>query len=365
MTSNTLMPSLVVISLLSSNALLGCQTNSLDHTAQTRAVIDDKNWSATTIESRLFQTATNYEWQLTHVSDDKGRIKPFNQKLPLIMEVHPSLLTFIQGCQHYRVSFDMWLPLPYPYGQIDVREPSDNCTTVNNSIVENLNDKGSIKNKTGHVLNRIFIPYSDTAFRFYPVIPNSGQRSNKTLKQLALKTNKGKTLIFSGTPKPEHPVAGIPLTNELLERYKWRLIRATDNTNKAIHKFNRPDIPITASYRLDAHDYSNPQQSSFSQNAGFSVGCNGAGGSYALSTNQTLLIGGNPSTMVGCGDDINDIESSISRLMLYSSSQLTLTNLDEQGTSSPSNKPESRYLLTQKLESGETLIWKNEEKKVP
>ncbi|WP_351190202.1 hypothetical protein, partial [Shewanella sp. TB4-MNA-CIBAN-0142] len=78
-----------------------------------------------------------------------------------------------------------------------------------------------------------------------------------------------------------------------------------------------PDLPITANYRLGSHDYSHPQQSSFSQGVGFSVGCNGAGGSYALSTNQTLLIGGNPSTMVGCGDDIDDIESSLSRLMLY------------------------------------------------
>ena len=346
---------LVVISTLLPLALLGCQTST---------VIDDKNWSATTLESRLFQTTTKYEWQLTHVSDDKGRIKPFSQKLPLIMEVHPSLLTFTEGCQRHQVSFDMWLPLPYLYGQIDVREPSDgdNCTTVNHSIIENLSNKNTIKNKTGNVVNGVFIPYSDTAFRFDPVLPNSAQSSNKTLKQLALKTNKGKTLIFSGTPKPEYRVAGIPLTNELLERYQWRLISATDDTNKTINKFNRPDVPITANYRLGSHDYSNPQQSSFSQGVGFSVGCNGAGGSYALSTNQTLLIGGNPSTMVGCGDDIDDIESSLSRLMLYSSSQLTLNNLDKQRISNPS---ESSYLLTQKLESGETLIWQNEVKKIP
>jgi hypothetical protein len=356
---NHLRVSLVVISTLLPLALLGCQINSLNHSAQTSTVIDDKNWSATTLESRLFQTTTKYKWQLTHVSDDNSRIKPFNQKLPLIMEVHPSLLTFTEGCQRHQVSFDMWLPLPYLYGQINIRKLSDNCTTVNHSIIENLSNKNTIKNKTGNVVNGVFISYSDTAFRFDPVLPNSAQSSNKTLKQLALKTNKGKTLIFSGTPKPEYPAAGIPLTNELLERYQWRLISANDDTNKTINKFNRPDVPITANYRLGSHDYSNPQQSSFSQGIGFSVGCNGAGRSYALSTNQTLLIGGNPSTMVGCGDDI---ESSLSRLMLYSSSQLTLNNLDKQRISNPSNNSdnsESSYILTQKLESGETLVWQN------
>lgn len=362
---NHLRVPLVVISTLLPLALLGCQTNSLNHSAQTSTVIDDKNWSATTLESRLFQTTTKYEWQLTHVSDDNGQIKPFNQKLPLIMEVHPSLLTFTEGCQRHQVSFDMWLPLPYLYGQINVREPSDNCTTVSHSIIENSNNKNTIKNKTGNVISGVFIPYSDTAFRFDPVLPNSAQNSNKTLKQLALKTNKGKTLIFSGTPKPEYPVAGMPLTNELLERYQWRLISATDDTNKTINKFNRLDVPITANYRLGSHDYSNPQQSNFSQGIGFSVGCNGVGGSYALSANQTLLIGGNPSTMVGCGDDIDDIESSLSRLMLYSSSQLTLINIDKQRVSHPSDNSESSYLLTQKLESGETLIWKNGVNKTP
>ena len=359
---------LAIISALLPLALLGCQTNSLNHTAQTSVVIDDENWSASTLESRLFQTATKYEWQLTHVSDNKGRIKPFNQKLPLTMEVHPSLLIFIEGCQRHQVSFDMWLPLPYLYGQINVGEPSSNCIIVNNSTIENLSNKNTVKNQIGNVVDHVFVPYSDIAFRFDPVQPNSTKHSNQMLKQLALKTNKGKTLIFSGTPKPEYPVAGITLTNELLEQYQWRLIGATDDNNKTIHKFNRPDVPIIANYRLDAHNYSNPQQSGFSQVIGLSVGCNGASGSYALSTNQTLLIGGNPSTMVGCGDDIDDIESSISRLMLYSSSHLTLTRSDNDQLSGSINELKEQkpsYLLTQKLKTGETLVWQNEEKKTP
>ena len=149
---NHLRVPLVVISTLLPLALLGCQTNNLNHSAQTKTVIDDKNWSATTLESRLFQTTTKYEWQLTYVSDDKGRIKAFNQKLPLIMEVHPSLLTFTEGCQRHQVSFDMWLPLPYLYGQINVSEPSDNCTTVNHSIIENLSNKNTIKNNKQSII---------------------------------------------------------------------------------------------------------------------------------------------------------------------------------------------------------------------
>lgn len=367
MTLNTLTPSLLVVSLLSSMSLLGCQTNNLNRTAQTSAVIDDKNWSAITLKPRLFQTATKYDWQLTHVSDDKGRIKAFHQKLPLTMEVHPSLLIFIEGCQRHQVSFDMWLPLPYFYGQINVGEPSSNCIIVNNSTIENLSNKNTVKNQIGNVVDHVFVPYSDIAFRFDPITPMSAQFSNQTFKQLALKTNKGKTMIFSGTPKPEYPVAGIPLTNELLERYKWRLIRAADKTGKTISELTQADMPITATYQLDTYDQSENepeqdyQQGAYGQSVSVRVGCNGVSGPYAISTNQTLLTGSFPSTMVSCGDAMDKIETHIRRLMLYNDSQLTLTTLDKKGISNPSNKPESSYILTQKSASGETLVWQSEE----
>lgn len=377
MTLNTLMPSLLAISLLSSMSLLGCQTNNLTRTAQTSATINDKNWSATTLKPRLFQTATNYEWQLTHISDDKGLIKPFNQKLPLTMEVHPDFLTFTEGCQTQDVYFSMWLPLPYPYTYPDLRDLSHNCTVVDHANIRSKNYKSGIQGDAERVLNSTFIShtrYADVAFRFDPITPMSAQFSNQTFKQLALKTSAGKTLIFSGIPKPEHSMAGIPITNELLERYKWRLIRATDKTGKAIRGLIRADIPIIATYQLDIYDQSDNepeqdyQQGAYGQSVRVSGGCNGIGGPYALSTSQTLLTGGFPSTMVSCDDTIDDVETRFRRMMLYSASQLTLGHLENyplSGSVNELNEQKPSYLLTQKLESGETLIWKNEPKKTP
>jgi hypothetical protein len=63
----------LVISTLLPLALLGCQANSLNHSAQTSTVIDDKNWSATTPKTDCFKRSpTTTDWQLTHVvGDDK------------------------------------------------------------------------------------------------------------------------------------------------------------------------------------------------------------------------------------------------------------------------------------------------------
>lgn len=372
MTLNTLTPSLLVVSLLSSMSLLGCQTNNLNRTAQTSAVIDDKNWSATTLKPRLFQTATKYDWQLTHVSDDKGRIKAFHQKIPLTMEVHPDFLTFKKGCQTQDVSFSMWLPLPYPYAYADLRDSSNNCTVVDNARIRSLNHDSSIKGDIESVLNSTFIPhtrYEDVAFRFDPITPMSAQFSNQTFKQLVLKIRDGKVLIFSGMLKPESPVTGIPLTNALLEQYQWNLISSTDKTGKVLEEFTQADMPITATYQLDTYDQSENepeqdyQQGAYGQSVSVSVGCNGVSGPYAISTNQTLLTGSFPSTMVSCGDAMEKIETHIRRLMLYSDSQLTLTTLDKKGISTPSDKPKFSYILTQKSASGETLVWQSEDKR--
>ena len=368
MTLIRLISPLLTIGLLSSIALFGCQSTRLNSTVFTNPAVDNENWSASTPKPRLFQTITKYKWQLTHVSDDKGRIKPFNQKLPVTMDVHPDFLTFTESCQRYRVSFDMWLPLPYPYTQANVRHLSNDCTSSNDSNIKNLSNKNTIKNNTGHVLNSVFMPYSDTAFRFDPLLPKSAQLSNKTLKQLALKTSKGKTLIFSGTPKHEHPVTGIPLTNELLERYQWQLIHLADKTGTILSEFTQTEKPITLFYRLDSyekHDFEEQyefQPGVYGQSFVVSVGCNGVGGPYALSVNQTLIAGSFPSTMVSCGKAIDDIESQMARMMLYSTSQLTLMHADNAPTAT-TDESKPNYLLTQKLVSGETLIWKNEANK--
>ena len=94
---------LAIISALLPLALLGCQTNNFNHSAQTSTVIDDKNWSAATLKPRLFQTITGYNWQLTQISDDKGKLTRLNLQPPLMMDVRPDLLTFDDGCYRYIV----------------------------------------------------------------------------------------------------------------------------------------------------------------------------------------------------------------------------------------------------------------------
>jgi len=356
---NHLRVSLVVISTLLPLALLGCQTNSLNHSAQTSTVIDDKNWSASTPKPRLLQTITKYEWQLTHVTDENGQTQSFNHKPPLIMQVRPDTLLFEEGCHRYQGSFKAMRPLPYPYSLPDIRDLPDNCIAISHSGSD-LN-KGDIQ----RALEIVFAPYSDSYFRFDPVLPSSPLFSKKASKQLALTTDKGKMFIFSGTAMPKRAVSGLTITNEILERYQWHLISATDHTNRPISQLNHPNVPITASFDIDSYNHSDYQQGAFSQSVGFFTGCNGVGGSYALSTNQTLLIGASPSTLMGCGDLINGVEDYLDRIMHNSSSQLTLTHPDITSISNISSVPIPGYLLTQKLESGETLIWKNEVKKIP
>ncbi|BBI66698.1 hypothetical protein PKHYL_08890 [Psychrobacter sp. KH172YL61] len=116
-------------------------------------------------------------------------------------------------------------------------------------------------------------------------------------------------------------------------------------------------------YGDDESDEKNGFESGiYGQSFGISVGCNGVSGPYTLSINQNLLTGGFPSTMMSCGDTIDDIESRLRHMMAYSTSRLILTHADNKATIAQS---EQSYLLTQTLDSGETLIWKNEPKKIP
>ena len=75
-----------------------------------------------------------------------------------------------------------------------------------------------------------------------------------------------------------------------------------------------------------------------------------------------LLIGSAPQTMIGCDIKREAAEDKIRELEQLSKSQLSLKRLS---TISTDNSSLPHYLLTQKLETGETLIWKNEPKKIP
>ncbi len=368
--SNNLRMPLAIISALLPLALLGCQTNSLNHSAQTSTVIDDKNWSATTLKPRLFQTITGYDWQLTHVSNDEGNLIRLDLQPPLTMDVRPDLLTFDDGCYRHLVSFDMWLPLPYPYTDASVQDTTKSpvtaadCTAIYQATTQDWRGNTIIPSDTAHLLNTTFGRYAGTNFTFDPVIIQP-LRATKTLeKQLALKTSKGKNLIFTGTPKPKHAVAGIPLTNELLERYRWQLLQVTDKTGTVMSEFTQTEKPITLSYGLDNYGGDESDEKNgfepgiYGQSFGISVGCNGVSGPYTLSVNQSLLTGSFPSTMMSCGDAIDDIESRLRRMMAHSKSRLILTHADNKAKTTTEHS-EPNYLLTQKLDSGETLVWKN------
>ncbi|MBP3945388.1 META domain-containing protein [Psychrobacter sp. K31L] len=373
---NPLRVPLVVINTLLPLALLGCQTNSLNHSAQTSTVIDDKNWSATTLKPRLFQTITNYDWQLTHLSDGDDKLIGLTLQPPLTMHVRPDLLTFDDGCYRYLVTFDMWLPLPYPYTDASVQDTAKSpvtaadCTSIYQATTQDWRGNTIIPSDTAYLLNMTFGRYAGTNFIFNPAIIQSLQVNKTVEKQLALKTSKGKTLIFSGTPKPEHPVAGIPLTNELLERYRWQLVQVTDKAGAVLSEFTQIKEPIMLSYSLnnysgDESDKQNGFQSGiYGQSFGVSVGCNGISGPYALSINQSLLTGSFPSTMMSCGDALDDVESRLRRMMTHSKSRLILTHADNKAKTT-TEQSEPNYLLTQTLDSGETLVWQSEVKKTP
>ena len=372
---NHLRVPLVVMSTLLPLALLGCQTNSLNHSAQTSTVIDDKNWSVTTLKPRLFQTITKYDWQLTHVSNDKGKLIRVTFQPLLTMHVRPDLLTFDDGCYRYLVTFDMWLPLPYPYTDASVQDTAKSpvtaadCTSIYQATTQDWRGNTTIPSDTAHLLNMTFGRYAGTNFIFNPAIIQSIQVNKTVEKQLALKTSKGKTLIFSGTPKPEHPVAGIPLTNELLERYRWQLVQVKDKAGAVLSEFTPTEKPIMLSYSLnnysgDESDEQNGFESGiYGQSFGISIGCNGISGSYALSINQSLLTGSFPSTMMSCGDALDDVESRLRRMMTHSKSRLILAHADNKAKTT-TEQSESNYLLTQTLDSGETLIWKSKAKKI-
>lgn len=336
----------LLIGLVSAASLLGCQHTPPNPSTKTIAATSktsnstDKSWSASTPQSYLVQTLTRYDWQLTQVARADGKAQDFKHHPPLIMAVRPDTLLFKEGCHLYKIGIERGHPIPYPYSMSELRDVNDNCASK-----YNIQGPSAIQ----QVLETIFSPRSYLYFNFRVLTLNEKPPIAEGSKQLALNVNNGMTLIFTGMPKPEQQVSGLPITNELLERYQWRIVNATDQNNQPITEFGYTEVPITVNFYTDEHRRS----------ASFSSGCNGVSGGYALTVGQTLLIGSAPQTMIGCGDLINHIESKLSRTMLSSVSQLTLEKFDN---SNVNNSDFPDYLLNQTLETGETFIWKNEKK---
>ncbi|WP_367106416.1 hypothetical protein [uncultured Psychrobacter sp.] len=330
MAINRLVTLLLIMSLLSSVVLLGCQTNNFQ-TAKVTKVASRINTQALS-QQELLQTLTNYEWQLVQIKDINNKTKPFNYHPPLLMQVIPNRLLFSEGCHTYQSFFNETYQRPYAYR---LSPPIDGtnkpCTDGSDS-------------DTRAALTTLIKPYV-TEFRFdWLSKPN-------TPAKIALIMNNGVALIFDGRAKPDKKMLGLPITNELLEYYNWRLMSVADKEDQIIERFNQPDVPIISRFTTDE----------YRRFARYSVSCNGAGGPYALTDNYKLLIGGAPSTMISCGERMDKIESDFRRLISYSQSQLVLTKTTS-NTNNADTNDKSHYQLVQKMDSGETLVWESEEK---
>ncbi|MGM8885796.1 META domain-containing protein [Psychrobacter sp. 1U2] len=160
-------------------------------------------------------------------------------------------------------------------------------------------------------------------------------------------SNSPSTRIMKKAQNPTETIADLPITYELLGRYQWRLVSATNSDNQTITELSRPGFPVTAYFGYRFND---------EHHVGFSSDCNGVGGPYTLSADYLLTIGSGPQTLIGCGPKREAAEDKIRALEQSSQSQLTLTQLANSNIDNPSLP---YYLLTQKMANGETLIWKN------
>lgn len=149
------------------------------------------------------------------------------------------------------------------------------------------------------------------------------------------------------------------ITNEILEQYDWQLVSAVSNHHdekgqfirKSMGSFYHPDHPILLSFM------SWPD----SQYAAFSSGCNGSRVPYFLLNDHSFKVGTIISTVMGCGETGNRIETALFHLMRDSSSKLTLSLQPSEriSTSSKIQTDMPRYNLLQTMETGETLVWQN------
>ena len=336
-------------------ALIGCQSNiAKDNSTSANSMVTGSSTSAPILSEQVInvESVNRFDWKLVRRIDNQGIVDDVDTVPPLMLDVRPSNLVFKYDCQRYRLNHDGYQDYTYSsYGVTTITQPS--CLITDKQAASNIL----------HYLEQLFPEYGRGRFNLRITSPSTQTKSkpfsflNKltpkkpTSYELILNVQ-DKQLIFEGTLKTLRPVTGLPITYELLKEYQWRLVSAVDSNKNTIIELSRPDFPVTAYF---AYPLYNDEH-----HVGFSSDCNGVGGSYILTPDNKLLIGSSPQTMMGCSPKREAAEDKIRELEQLSKSQLTLqrlpyTNLDS------SSLP--YYLLTQKLETGETLIWKNEVKK--
>ena len=370
----TIKRSLTIISLSVAVGLMGCQSAPLNSIQQTTIVnapvIKDKSNFTDEIvikESQVMQWVAHYDWQLAQVINQNGNIVDIENFAPITLAIEPSAVRFYQGCEQYMMDFQSMSAPPYPYYSHLAKVP----TTCNDD-----NDfDNALDNKTviteDNSIQSLFVKYAPVRLNF-ELLPTSHLTSESAPvaiqaapKRLALNIENGNRLIFIGSPKALAAPTGLPITNELLEQYHWTLVSAVSNTydakgeltRKPLGNFYHPDHPISASFESWPNN----------QYASFSSGCNGSRAPYFLLNDNTFKVGTIISTVMGCGETGNRIESALFDLMRDSSSQLTLSLQPSQPISPTADNQTDmpRYNLLQTMATGETLVWQNEVKKIP
>ena len=336
-------------------ALTSCQSNiAKDNSTPANSIVTGSSTSAPILSEQVInvESVNRFDWKLVRWIDNQGIVNDVDTVPPLMLDVRPSNLVFKYDCQRYRLNHDGYQDYTYSsYGVTTITQPS--CLITDKQAASNIL----------HYLEQLFPEYGRGRFNLRITSPSTQTKSkpfsflNKltpkkpTSYELILNVQ-DKQLIFEGTLKTLRPVTGLAITYEFLKEYQWRLVSAVDSNQKTIIELSRPDFPVTAYF---AYPMYNDEH-----HVGFSSDCNGVGGSYILTPDNKLLIGSSPQTMMGCSPKREAAEDKIRELEQLSKSQLILQRLPNTNLDS-SSLP--YYLLTQKLDTGETLIWKNEVKK--
>jgi len=285
----TIKRSLTIISLSVAVGLMGCQSAPLNSIQQTTIVnapvIKDKSNFTDEIvikESQVMQWVAHYDWQLAQVINQNGKTVDINNFAPIILQVDPSSISLHQGCEQYRMDFHALSAPPYPYYSHLAKVPA-NCND-DHDFDNGLDNKTVITEDNS--IQSLFVKYAPIRLNF-ELLPTSHLTSESAPvaiqaapKRLALNIENGNRLIFIGSPKALAAPTGLPITNELLERYDWQLVSAVSNTydakgeltRKSLGNFYHPDHPISASFESWPNN----------QYASFSSGCNGSLAPYFL-----------------------------------------------------------------------------------
>ena len=289
-----------------------------------------------------------YDWQLVRTVDNKGSVNQINTEPPLMLEVRPSNLVFKTDCQRYTLHHDDYSDNSYSSHNYS----SYGVTTTTPTSCKTIDSQGA-KNISTYLIE-LFPRFSRGGFSLELLSSPQAQttldkKKSQKIEPYELAINvKDSKLVFTGTLRELQPTQGMPISYNFLKRYKWRLVSAVDGESKATIELNRPGFPVIAYFGYSMYNDEH--------HVGFSSDCNGDGGPYILTPDNQLLIGSGNQTMMGCGPKREAAEDKIKQLEQLSSSQLSLEQLENTNID---NTELPYYLLTQKLETGETLIWKN------